>query len=848
MLDSTALVATLPTEPVSHGPVVLNWVATGGPVALNWVATGGPVVGGVTTNGTGGVGAAAVTTGSAVPVGYSPANIKGAYGISGVTGNGAGQTIAIVDPYNDPDITNDLNAFSTYYGLPTTSQFSFYVVNQNGGNPLPGTDPNGPATNSCEAEEALDVEWAHAIAPQASIVLYEANSNGLSDLMTAVNTARSLAGVSVVSMSWGGSEFSGETAYDADFTTPAGHAGVTFVASTGDTGTLVNGGSPGVPDVEWPAASPNVVAVGGTSLTINTTSNTWASETTWGATASNPNNATGGGQSTYESEPTYQDEAQQPNTGHRQVPDVAFDADPNTGVAVYDSYDYGNGGAWAATPTGGTSVGAPCWSGLIAIANQQRANIGLGPLDGPSQTLPDLYATSEAGYHDITTGNNHVPGDSGYYSAGANYDKVTGRGTPVANALVTPMNQIASPGLVQSATYFLADTNSFGNGTADFQTAYGATGWVPLAGNWTGNGTTYIGAYDPSTFTFYLADSNASNYAYDTFTFTGLTNHADIPVVGHWNGGADSTVGLYDPATSDFYLRYTNTTGGAQYSFGFGSPGAGWLPIAGNWTGTVFTYVGLYNPANSNFYLSYTDQTGAANNTFGFGAAGAGWLPIAGDWTGTGTTRIGLYNPTGYTVYERNSLTTGAADVTYQYGPGASCVPIAGAWGLPGTSQEVAQGGPATPTAGVVDITAADLQPIVSDAIAQWAAQGASQQALAVMGGTSFQVGDLVGGTLARGVGDQVLISDNAAGYGWFVDPSPSASSAFGPAGADGQLHAVSASAVDRIDLFTVVENELGAIAGLSELASSSTDLMSGTLGTGVRRLPSAADAALLQY
>ncbi len=177
-----------------------------------------------------------------------------------MTGTGAGTTIAIVDAYDDPNIANDLHQFDVAFGLPDPT---FTKENETGGTTLPAGN-KGWAT-----EIALDVEWAHAIAPGANILLVEANSSSMSDLMTAVNTARNAPGVVAVSMSWGGSEFSSETSYDSDFTTPAGHTGVSFFVSSGDDGAPAS----------YPATSPNVVSVGGTSLYLNGTS--YSSESAW---------------------------------------------------------------------------------------------------------------------------------------------------------------------------------------------------------------------------------------------------------------------------------------------------------------------------------------------------------------------------------------------------------------------------------------------------------------------------------------------------------------------------------------------------------------------------------------
>ena len=346
--------------------------------------------------------------------GYTPAQMQAAYGLSGLTFNsgktgatGAGQTIAIVDAYNDPDIAADLATFSTKFALATAS---LTVVSQT------GSTTALPATNASWAQEiSLDVEWAHAIAPAAKLLLVEAKSSGTADLLAGVSYARTVSGVAAVSISWGGSEFAGETAYDSIFTTPAGHTGITFVASAGDDGSTAG--------AQWPAASPGVLSVGGTDLTL-TSSGTYSSETGWADG--------GGGTSRYEAEPSYQYAVQ--STGYRTVPDVAYDADPSTGVAVYDSLASQGDSGWM--EFGGTSAGAPQWAALIAVADQGRATVGLSALAGPSNTLPSLYAlystsSDSTDFHDITSGST-----SKSVSAAAGYDEVSGLGTPRAAALI----------------------------------------------------------------------------------------------------------------------------------------------------------------------------------------------------------------------------------------------------------------------------------------------------------------------------------------------------------------------------------------------------------------------------
>ena len=174
---------------------------------------------------------------SAGPQGYSPQQIANAYGFSqvmfgNVVGDGTGQTIAIIDAYNDPTIRSDLAGFDAAFNLAAPP--SFNVLSQTGTTKLPTVDPASGTGDDWEGEEALDVEWAHALAPGASIILVEANNASPGNLFAAAKWARSATGVTVVSMSFGGGEISSELQYDSDFTTPSGHPGVTFVASTGD--------------------------------------------------------------------------------------------------------------------------------------------------------------------------------------------------------------------------------------------------------------------------------------------------------------------------------------------------------------------------------------------------------------------------------------------------------------------------------------------------------------------------------------------------------------------------------------------------------------------------------------
>jgi subtilase family serine protease len=315
--------------------------------------------------------------------GYSPTQVRHAYGIDQYTQTGSSQIIAIVDAYDNPNAAADLQIFiSTFglqqmYGLPGTAPCTVYA----GPHPcFQKSFPGGSAPipdGGWSGEESLDVQWAHAIAPGADILLVEAASNNYSDLFPAVQAAAN-SGAQAVSMSWTGGDFSAETSYDSIFSSASG---VFFTASSGDAGDGVN----------YPAASPYVLAVGGTSLTLDAAGNI-ISDVAW--------SGSGGGISAYESEPQYQYNYGITSTGGmRAVPDVSYDADPNTGVPVYASYEYGG---WV--QFGGTSAGAPQWAAIAALADQGSS----APLSG-NQIIYQLAtgATSyAANFIDITSGSN----------------------------------------------------------------------------------------------------------------------------------------------------------------------------------------------------------------------------------------------------------------------------------------------------------------------------------------------------------------------------------------------------------------------------------------------------------
>ena len=312
-------------------------------------------------------------SGSSDPTGYSPAQIRVAYGLP--SSGGAGTTIAIIDAYYTQTIWNDLGNFSAQFNLPLPTSSNFEVHNM--------STTLSIADSNWTMETCLDVEWAHAIAPDAKILLVEATTNHNYDLLPAVDYARNRTDVVAVSMSWGSNEGSWVTQYDSRFISSYG---AVFFASSGDNGAEVN----------WPACSPNVVAVGGTTLNFNL-DGTVSSETAW--------SGSGGGISQYEVKPAYQT-SYGVNASKRAVPDVSYDANPSTGVSVYCN------SSWY--KVGGTSAGAPQWAAIQAL--------------GLSATNANLYKDAKLAYssyfRDITNGSNGYPAIPGY-------DLVTGLGSPL---------------------------------------------------------------------------------------------------------------------------------------------------------------------------------------------------------------------------------------------------------------------------------------------------------------------------------------------------------------------------------------------------------------------------------
>ena len=331
------------------------------------------------------------------PTGYSPAQFHGAYELP--TEAATAQTIAIVDAYDAPTIEEDLAVYSETFGLPecTTANGCFRKVNQEG---VEGSYPR--KDGGWALEISLDVEIAHAICQNCQILLVEASTNSFSNLKAAVNTAAAL-GADEISNSYGGGESSGQavdTAYD--------HPGIAITASAGDGGYAA----------EYPAASPYVVAVGGTTLSLGP-SNSYGGETVW--------SGSGSGCSAFQVAQAWQlADGNWSLTGcgaNRGVADVAADAAPASGASVYDSTVVPEGGGTGWFKVGGTSLAAPLVAAVYALA-------GGGEGEYPAAGLYTHQEDSPASLHDVTSGSNGSCGGTIMCEGAVGYDGPTGVGTP----------------------------------------------------------------------------------------------------------------------------------------------------------------------------------------------------------------------------------------------------------------------------------------------------------------------------------------------------------------------------------------------------------------------------------
>ena len=507
-----------------------------------------------------------------VGVGYGPANLQSAYNLPSSTA-GSGQTVAIVDAFNDPNAASDLAAYRSAWGLPACGSGCFSVVNENGqASPLPAS----AGTSGWDVEESLDIDMVSATCPLCHIILVEASSATTQDLGTAVNSAVAL-GAKYVSNSYGGPESSSDSSLDSQF---YNHPGVAVTASAGDNGF----------GVSYPAASPDVVAVGGTSLSTASNSRGWT-ESVWGSSAGGE--GTGSGCSADSSKPSWQTDA---GCARRTDNDVAADADPNTGVAVYDSFSEGG---WL--EVGGTSASSPMIASVFALAGTPAA--GTNPASY-------LYAHT-SNLFDVTSGADGSCSPAYLCTAQAGYDGPTGLGTP--------------------------------NGTAAFTSASTTGNTVSLTNP--GNQTTTVGT--AVSLQIHATDSASGQTL--TYSATGLPTGLSINSSTGLISGTPSAAGTFSVTVtakdttgasgSASFTWTTKTTGSCTASQLLGNPGfetgsaAPWTSTAGvinpngagetSHSGTWYAWLDGYGTTHTDtLSQSVTIPAACTNTTFSF------WLHI----------------------------------------------------------------------------------------------------------------------------------------------------------------------------------------------------------------------------
>jgi subtilase family serine protease len=473
---------------------------------------------------------------AATVAGLAPADLQSAYALPSGTA-GAGQTVAIVDAQDDPTAEADLSTYRSNFGLPscTTANGCFRKVNQNGQtSPLPAADAGWAG------EISLDLDMVSAVCPRCNILLVEASSASIGDLGAAVNRAVTM-GAKYVSNSYGGGEYNGETSDASAFYT---HPGVVQTVSSGDGGF----------GVEFPAAANSVTAVGGTSLTRSGSSRGW-SESAW--------NGAGSGCSAFVSKPTWQTDT---GCARRTVADVSAVADPNTGVAVFDSFQEGG---WLVF--GGTSASAPIVAGVYALAGAPAA--GSNPASFP-------YAHT-ANLNDVTSGTNGSCSPAYLCRAGTGYDGPTGLGTPATAAAfagggggtnpppgcTAAGNKVVNGGFESGASPWTATAGVVTSDTGEPAHAGSVKAWLD------GYGTTHTDTLSQSvavpagctsaTLTYFLHIDTAETTA--TTAFDRLTVQVGSTTVGSFSnlnrntGYAAQSVSLGNLAGQTVTLKYTGT-------------------------------------------------------------------------------------------------------------------------------------------------------------------------------------------------------------------------------------------------------------------------------------------------
>ncbi len=467
----------------------------------------------------------------ATPSGYGPSSLQSAYKLPSATA-GSGQRVYVVDAFDDPNAESDLATYRSQYGLPacTTANGCFKKLNQNGAtSPLPSPD------SGWAGEISLDLDMVSAVCPNCSITLIEANDNG-NNLYTAVKEATNLGG-KFVSLSWGGPEDGSEASTDSTYFQATG---VVYTASTGDSGYSAG--------VIYPATSPRVVAVGGTSLTTSTNSRGWT-ESVW--------SGAGSGCSSDEAKPSWQSGISA--CSKRATADVSAVADPNTGVAVYQTY---GGSGWAVY--GGTSASAPIIASTYALAGTPAS--GTNPASVPYAHTANLF--------DVTSGSNGSCSPTTLCKGGAGWDGPTGLGTPNGTTAFGGSGggggggcsgqKIVNPGFESGTANWTSTSGVINTDGAHSRTGSGYA-WLD------GYGTTHTDSISQAvaipagcsaslTYYLYISSSEGTSTAYDKLTVTA--NGTAVQSYSNVNQGTGyvlRTVSLSSYAGTTVTIKWTGT-------------------------------------------------------------------------------------------------------------------------------------------------------------------------------------------------------------------------------------------------------------------------------------------------